>query len=284
MNEKKFIILFLIMITILGIIIWFDFINIENSETHVEKLEVRLGDKFTLIEKYNNKYILDYRQADLNSDLVVDDILLIGDKEKVSDNFANNMLVIVRDCKSGKMHEYNLEGLEGYRAHIELCNLMNNKIPQILFSTDSGQKKKQKQFIVLNFSKGKFEEIFGIDKNMGIELIGIYKDEYIAEIYIKNLNKKFNLDIKDKKEFYEKNNIYDTNKKLLNKEVSINSKNIDSLEQYVFEDNTTGIITTQKVIGINRTDILDEIKTIWKIDNNKVSIISIEGQRCGKIL
>lgn len=284
MNEKKFIIIFIIMISLLGIMIGLDFINFENSEKHVEKLEVMLGDKFTLIDEYNNKYILDYRQADLNNDSIVDDILLIGDKEKVSDNFANNMLVVVRNCNNGKLYEYNLEGLEGYRAHIEICNLMNNEIPQIVFSTDSGQKNKQKQFIVLKLSNGKFKEIFGLDENIGVQLTGIYKDGYIAEIYIKNLNKTFNLDIKDKKDFYEKNNIYDNNKKFLGKEVSINSKNIDSLEKYVFEDNTTGIITTQKIIGINKTDILDQIKTIWKLDNNKITIISIEGQRCGKIL
>ena len=33
------------------------------------------------------------------------------------------MLVVIRDCKTGKMCEYNLEGLEGYRAHIEIYDL-----------------------------------------------------------------------------------------------------------------------------------------------------------------
>ncbi|MBE5822219.1 MAG: hypothetical protein E7311_06530 [Clostridiales bacterium] len=284
MNEKIFIILFICIIIGLGIFVGITYSNDYEETKNIERLEVRLGDKFDLIEEYNNKYILDYRQADLDKDNIVDDILLIGDKQKVSDNFANNMLVIVRNCANGKMYEYNLEGLEGYRAHIEISRLTNSEVPDILFTTDSGQKKKQKQFIILKYSKGKFEQIFDLEKDKGIELIGKYKDEYIAEIEIKNLNKTINLDLKDKKDFYQKNNVYDIKNKLVNNEVKIQSKTIDSLEQYVFEDNTNGIITTQKVIGINRTDILDEIKTVWKIDNNKLTIISIEGQRCGKIL
>ena len=284
MSKKYFIILIIGIILLLSVVILFNYFNDSISNTNMEKLEVILGDKFTLLEKYNNKYILDYRQADLNKDDVVDDILLIGDKEKVSDNFSNNMIVIVRNCKTGKIKEYSLKGIEGYRAHIEISDFMNDDIPQLLFTTDSGFKNKKKQFILIKYDNGKFKEIFNLDNNKGVVLTGEYINNYIAKIYIENLNKTIELDVKDKKSYYIKNKIYDSSNNIINKNASVKSKNIDNFEVYTFEDNTKGILTTQKVIGINRTDILDEIKTIWKIEKNKLIIVSIEGQRCGKIL
>lgn len=281
MNKKLFIIL-IICIIIVGIVIGINYYN--NSNINIEKLEVRLGEKFSLIEEYNDKYILDYRQADLNKDKRIDDILLIADKEKASDNYAKNMLVVVRNCSNGKIYKYILKGLEGYRAHIEICNLIDSDVPQIIFSTDSGQKKKEKQFIILKYEKGKFKEIFGLEYNKGIQVEGVYKDNYAIQMNILNINKNFELDIKDKKDFYYKNNIYDEENKLINKEVIVKSKNIDSLEQFVLEDGEKGIITTQKVIGINKTDILDEFKVIWKLEKDTLKVVEIQGQRCGKIL
>ena len=287
MKKKNIVFWLLFIIVVLAVLGMTMFLNNnEKTETlqNVEKLQIVHGDKFTYLDEFKDKYIIDYQLQDITKDNIKDDLILVGDKEIANDVYAQNICLIIRNGNTGKHSSHELKDMKGYETHISLDDLTNDDINELIISSSIGGSVNNKVYCILQYENEKISEIFNVKNSAGIKVEGEFKDNYIADIKIEKVKNKMNVDLRDKKDYYTKKEIYDQNSKLINKDVKIKTYPINNLEKIKLEDNTIGIKTSQNIMGVDKTDIIDVIECTLKFNRNKFEIIAIESQKMGKLL
>ena len=287
MKKKNTILWLLFIIVVLAVLGMTMFLNNnEKTETlqNVEKLQIVHGDKFTYLDEFKDKYIIDYQLQDITKDNIKDDLILVGDKELPNDVYAQNICLIIRNGNTGKYSSHELKDMKGYETHISLDDLTNDDINELIISSSIGGSVNNKVYCILQYENEKISEIFNVKNSAGIKVEGEFKDNYTADIKIEKVKNKMNVDLSDKKDYYTKKEIYDQNSKLINKDVKIKAYPINNLEKIKLEDNTIGIKTSQNIMGVDKTDIIDVIECTLKFNRNKFEIIAIESQKMSKLL
>ncbi len=251
---------------------------------NVEKLQIVHGEKFTYLDEYKEKYIIDYQLQDITNDNIKDDLILVGDKENTNDVFAKNICLIIRDGNTGKYYNSNLKNMDGYETHIEVKELTNDNIQELVISSNIGGKINNKVYTILRYENEKISEIFNVENCKGVDVKGEFLDDYSAKIKIEKVKKDINIDLTEQKEYYTRKKIYDENNKLINKDVKITTYPINNLEVIKNESENICIKTYQNIMGVDKTDIIDVIECTLKYEKNKFVIIQIESQKMGKLL
>lgn len=283
-NVGLWIFVIILILAVIGIIIFLNNKNDTEIVQNVERLEIVHGEKFTYLDEFKEKYIIDYQLQDINNDNVKDDLILLGDKENANDVYAKYICLVIRDGNTGKYCSCKLKNMDGYETHIQLQDLTNDNINELIISSCIGGRINNKVYTILKYENEKFSEIFNVKNCTGVKVEGEFLDNYTASIKVEKVKNKMNVDLSDKKDYYTKKGIYDENNKLKNKDVKIITYPINNLEKVNLEDNTIGIKTCQNIIGVDKTDIIDVIECTLKFEKNKFEIITIESQKVGKLL
>lgn len=287
MKNKNIVLWLLFIIIVLAVLGMTMFLNNdEQSEIiqNVEKLQIVHGEKFTYLDEYKDKYIIDYQLQDITKDNIKDDLILVGDKEVPNDVYAKNIYLVIRNGDTGKYSSHELKDMKGYETHIALDDLTNDNINELIISSSIGGRVNNKVYCILQYENEKITEIFNVKNCGGIKVEGEFKDNYTANIKVEKAKDKITMDLSDKKDYYTKKEIYDQNNKLINKNVKISTYPINNLEKIKLEDNTIGIKTCQNIMGVDKTDIIDVIECTLKFEKNKFDIIAINSQKMGKLL
>ncbi|WIF95817.1 VCBS repeat-containing protein [Caminicella sporogenes] len=163
-------------------------------------------------ENNSNIFILDFKQGDVNGDLVTDNIYLIGEKPYGAESpFTENITLLIQDGKTNIFYKIALKENAGYNPTIFLGDFTGNKIDDILISIDSGGSGGYASYYIYSFKNNTPKKIFD-HENFNYNYEVIYKDYYKVEIK-ENNTKKYTIDIKYKGKEY-LSEIYDSKGKL----------------------------------------------------------------------
>ncbi|SHK15819.1 spore coat protein [Tepidibacter formicigenes] len=163
----------------------------------------------------NNIYILDFKQGDVNGDMIIDNVYLIGKKpHEAKSPFSDNITLIIQDRKTNVFTRIPLKENSGYNPTIFLGDFTGTKVSDVLISIDSGGSGGYAFYYIYSFINNTPKKLFDYEIfNQKYKYNVIYKDYYEVEVKRKNKSEKYIIDIKYKGEEY-LSEIYDENGKL----------------------------------------------------------------------
>ena len=253
------------------------------SEESVEfkPLELNVGDEFTQIEYAQPMYVLNYMIKDVTGDGTNDMIIVIGEKEKVDDLFANKIDLVIYEPNESRFYPLKLKNMNGEMPKIETYDLTGDNILDIILTVNDTNGNVAVR--IASRVEEDFKEILKAKDNKGIVFSGQFTDGFKANVKNSQYAKEATLDLANRKENYVTNGFYDESGRLLKPDSKIMTSNFVSIE-FVQLDGYYGIQTVQRILGFNSEDLLDEITTIWKYENGKWSAKEAKGNVIGNIL
>jgi hypothetical protein len=222
------------------------------------------------------QYIIDSAVADITGDGVVDNIYLIGYKEKKSDIFSNNMSLMVRDGATNNVKTMGLNGFSGYEGKIFAGDFTGDKVSDVMISAPTGGSGGIVSHLIVNYNLPEPTIIFDDKNNEGAKFTGNFVDDYKAQLINENTGRTIFLDLENKKDFYIQSAVYDENGKLL-KEVKPISYPFTILEPIVVNyDNVYELKGIQRIIGAYGADGIGNIYSRWRYEDGQWKIKRIE--------
>lgn len=166
-------------------------------------------------QKQNNRsYILDFKRGDVNGDMIIDNIYLVGEPYEAGSPFVTNIRLIIQDGRTNTFNTIHLKENAGYNPTIFLGDFTGDNIKDILISIDSGGSGGYAFYYIYSYINNNPNLIFNFEKfNKKYTYSVQYKDYYEVEVKEKNSSKKYIINIKYKGKDY-LSEIYDDNGKL----------------------------------------------------------------------
>lgn len=220
-------------------------------------------------------YIIDSAVADITGDGVVDNLYLIGHKEKKSDRFSDNMSLMVRDGVTNNVKTTDLNNFSGYQGTIFVGDFTGDKVSDVMISAPTGGSGGIVGHLIVNYNLPEPTIIFDQKNNEGAKFTGNFVDDYKAQLINENTGRSIFLDLENKKDFYIQSAIYDEGGKLL-KEVKPISYPFTILEPIVVNDNVYELKGIQRIIGAYGADGIGNIYSRWRYEDGQWKIKRIE--------
>ena len=272
-------------IVIVFIIIAIIFSIVDNNKDTVTKefkpLEINVGDEFTYIDYENTMYVLNYSMEDVTGDNTKDMIIMIGEKESIESTNAKNIDVVIYEPNENKFYNLKLKKYDGNTPRIDLYDLTGDNILDIVLSVNDD--KNNILIRIVSIQNNEFKEIFKERDNKGIVFSGNFIDGFKAYLKCSKYNKEINLDLQDRKQNYITNLFFDEAGRLLRTDVKISTTSFCKIE-FVQLDGYYGLQTSQRIVGFDSDDLLDEINVIWKYENGKWNVKEAKGNVVGNLL
>lgn len=223
--------------------------------------------------------------AKLENNEKEDIVYLLGEKNKESNIFFENIYLLVSNGESGEVSSIEVRNGNGYNPKIFVSDFNGNRLDEILVTSESGGSGGYVNASLYAMRNSEIIEIFNIDiinneSNYRVE----FKDGYIVEVMDIVDNRKYLIDISLKSKKY-LNEIY-TEKGKLKKALQGQVLSVGGVYSlYVDNDNASELVAVQRVIGLYNGDVLGYINSIIKFDNSDFKVIkksfSIEGVEQG---
>lgn len=270
----------IIILIIIGII--FSVINNNGIESlEFKALELNVGDEFTYIEYDKPMYVLNYLMEDVTGDNTKDMVIMIGEKNAVDDIDAKNIDVAIYEPIEKCFYNLKLKKYEGEMPRINVSELTGDNILDIVLTVNDGFGNMNMR--IISGQNGEFKEIFKNRDNKGIIFTGNFIDGFKAYIKCSQYSKELAMDLSDRKENYVTNGFFDEAGRLLKTNTKITSSGFVNID-FVQLDGYYGIQTTQRIVGFDNDDLLDEINVIWKYESGKWIAKEAKGNNIGNLL
>lgn len=280
MNKK---IIWIIVILLIVVALFSTIFNQSNEQEEFKPLEKNIGDEFNEISYANQMFIVNYEIADITGDGNKDMIFLIGENTEgtnIANNIITNMDVVLYDTANEVFIKANSKNFNGKNNRIILGDFTGNGTLDIMILSESNGKIMTR---IYTYEESNLKEIWKDRNNKGL----VFNVEFLDGFKIKIVNKKLNVekifDISQSKEEYINNFIYDTSGKLIGDSKGIGETRFCKIEIIGLNDRS-GVKATQKILGINENDILDEIEIVWKYQDGKWQIVEANGIKLGNLL
>lgn len=253
--------------------------NGENVE-NFKPLELEVGDVFTYIDYSNTMYVLNYAMADVTGDDIKDMIIMVGEKESVDATNATNIDVVVYDSSEEKFYNLNLKKYNGESPRIETYDMTGNGILDIILIVNTYR---ETEVRIVSMQNMEFKEIFKAKDNKGITFTGNFLDGF--KVYVKSAKygKEVNLNVEDRKVNYVSKGYYDESGRLLKENAKVTTSGFSAVE-IIQLDRYFGLQTTQRILGFDEEDLLEEIVSIWKYEDGKWKLKESKGNKIGNLL
>lgn len=219
-------------------------------------------------------YIIDSAVADITGDGVVDNLYLIGHKEKKSDRFADKMSLMVRDGATNNVKTMDLNKFSGYEGTIFVGDFTGDKVSDVMISAPTGGSGGIVEHLIVNYNLPEPKIIFDQKNNEGAKFTGNFVDDYKAQLINENTGRSIFLDLENKKDFYIQSAVYDESGKLL-KEVKPISYPFTILEPIVV-NNVYELKGIQRIMGAYGADGIGNIYSRWRYEDGQWKIKRIE--------
>lgn len=277
MNGKLFwLIIALIIIAVIFSVVG----NNGESAEDFKPLELEVGDVFTYIDYSDTMYVLNYAMVDVTGDEVKDMIIMVGEKESVDAVSAMNIDVVIYDPSEEKFYNLNLKKYNGESPRIETYDMTGNGILDIILTVNTYNGAEVR---IVSMQNMEFKEIFKAKDNKGITFTGNFLDGFKAYVKSAKYGKEVNLNVEDRKVNYVSKGYYDESGRLLKENVKISTSGFSSVE-IVQLDGYFGLQTTQRILGFDEDDLLEEIVSIWKYEDGKWKLKEAKGNKIGNLL
>lgn len=274
--------LFWLIFALIVIAIIFSIVNNENIENgEFKPLELNVGDEFSYIDYGNTMYVLNYMMQDTTGDGRKDMIIVIGEKNNVEDVNAINMDIVVFEPVKEKFYNLKLKKFNGEMPRLQTSELTGDGIQDVVLSANDENGNIVMR--IISWNNTEFTEIFKAKDNKGIAFTGEFMDGFKVYLKCSKYNKEMNMNLQDRKENYVTNGFFDESGRLLKTGTKVTTSSFSNLE-FVQLDGYNGIQTTQRIIGFDNDDLLDELTVIWKYENSKWNVKEAKGNNVGNLL
>lgn len=255
---------------------------ITNKDVEVVKpVDINVGDEFTSISYPKTMYVLNYVIGDITGDNVNDMVIVVGNKNSVDDKIATDIDVVVYDSSSSNYYKAGLKKYSGELASINLADFVISAKYDVLVSVKD--ESNYYNVRIVSFDNGEFKEIFRQKNNLGVTFSGNFLDGFKASVKCRKLNIENVLDLSNRKDNYILTGLYDDSGKLLKSDVKIYTGAFTNVE-IVQLTGSKGLKTTQRIVGVDGLDIIDEIVVIWKLEDGKWQMKEAIGNKQGNLL
>ncbi len=274
----------LVWLVIIFIIIAIIFSIVGNKSVEVEDfkpLEINVGDEFTYIDYGTTMYVLNYLMEDVTGDNTKDMIIAIGEKDSIDSVSAKNIDAVIYEPNENKFYNLKLKKFDGEAPKIDLYDLTGDGILDIalMVNDENGNI----MIRVISKQNNEFKEILKSRDNKGIVFTGNFVDGFKVYLKCSKYNKEVNLDLQDRKQNYITKLFFDDAGRLLKSDAKVTTTSFCKIE-FVQLDGYYGIQTSQRIIGFDKDDLLDEITVIWKYENGKWNVKEAKGNLVGNLL
>lgn len=220
-------------------------------------------------------YVLEHRQLNVTGAAKqgLQQVLLVGHKEKPNDPDYRSFLIMVHNESDKLVMLFSLP-VGGTEPKLQFPALTATKVPYILFSAKATHSTAPSTF-----------RLFSVKDNKPLELplpptlsvSGQFQDQYKARIYVKEEQKMYILDVRNRRSMYEQMGLF-ANGKLLSPTSLQTAAYVDLHPDDSNKDGIYELQTIQRVNGTNRADTLAYVIATWKWDRNKWKRISVKVQ------
>ncbi len=219
--------------------------------------------------------ILDRQTGDITGDGKPKDIFLVGRKPDANSQYADDLSIVVQDGSSQNPLTMKLPKVGGYNSTLFIGDFSGDKVNDVLVTIPTGGSGGIIEHRIVTFV-GEPKIIFGVEENKGITATGRFLDGLKFELIEKTTKRSAIVDLTNKKDTYNKANIYDAGGTLLRQQNgSVNP--LGALTPVdIDNDGIYELRGQQRVIGIYNADTVAYIYSIWKYENQKWTAKQIE--------
>lgn len=270
LKKQKFIILFLTCI----------FVMTSSMALAQEKKELDQGR--VQISGQNAKELLKKGEiiatinGDVDGDDRLEDVIILGNKFSTDSNYYINLYLVVKDSAEGKLKAAFAPSLSGgYDLGLNLADVTGDGIADVIISAPTGGSGGIISYRVIDFAESIPREIFTDHENQGLFVQGKLLNNYQVELLLGDEPKHLIVDLPNDKNFYDFLGIYNQNGELLSEYYHPYAQGLSGmLVMDTDGDGVAELVTTQRVVGINNTDTIGYIRTVWRYNAIKWQIDS----------
>lgn len=240
----------------------------------IAKSDYEILSKFKLddVDFYDNAYLLDFQQSDVNGDKIEDNILMTGvHEEDFSSPYHDNITLIIQDGKSKKLMFLTPKNAHGYGYSFSMGDFNGDKVKDILVSVNNDMTGGAGQYThsIYSLKDNRLKVLFDNEKIMDeINLKVMFMDNFKIMISLPQIDKKIIVDKSDQKKKYKELNLYKGNK--LRKKTEGSADNYSSLvPKDIDKDGILELKGMQYISGYGHSDGLGMAISVLKYNNKK---------------
>ncbi|MFD0697554.1 hypothetical protein ACFQZT_26100 [Paenibacillus sp. GCM10027628] len=206
--------------------------------------------------------LLQAREIDVTGDGKLDTVSLVGTKMDSSSPYYAKLFIVV----SGQGQNQVVIPLEGgYNPRMMFCDFDGNKLPEIYVSAETGGSGGLSNYYLYSLKDNVPTAIPLPDP---LHVTATFKNNYVVKLKLKETGKSYKIDIKDKKEDYDRFGVYKDGKVV--KPIIVDVHPFGALQPIVVErDGVCELRGVQRISGIANADTIGYANSIWKWKDGK---------------
>ncbi|NOV02575.1 hypothetical protein [Paenibacillus planticolens] len=201
--------------------------------------------------------LIQTRDIDVTGDGVKDHVALVGSKLDMNSPYYDKLFIVVSSPGQTQV-VIPLQG--GYNPNMQFCDFIGEKLPQIYVSAENGGSGGLSTFYMYSL-KNNVPTAIPLPEPLRVH--ATFKNNYVVKMKIEATGKSFKIDIKDRKDDYEKFGVYKNGKVVKPITVSVDAY---SLLMPVDKkgDGNCELKGVQRITGIANADTLGYATSVWK--------------------
>ncbi|TXK83900.1 hypothetical protein [Paenibacillus sp. N3.4] len=201
--------------------------------------------------------LLQTREVDVTGDGKPDHVALVGTKLDNSSPYFNKLFIIVTGPSQTQV-VIPLEG--GYNPQMVFCDFTGDQIPEIYVSAETGGSGGLSTYSIYSLNNN-VPTAFPLPDPLRVK--ATFKNNYVVKLKIEATRKSVKIDLKDRKDDYDKFGVYNNGK--LVKPIIVNVNGFGALQPVDIDQN--GICELkgiQRITGIANADTIGYVTSEWK--------------------
>ncbi len=215
--------------------------------------------------------ILDMQYADVNGDCVPDCVFLTGEPFAPDTSFFKNIRLNIQDGRTHCLASFPLLYDTGYEPRLFFGDFTGDGVADIFISIATGGSGGLYYYYLFSYVNNQLVPLFNPETfNTGLPFDVIFEDGYKVSVISNELNKKFIIDVSQKKDIY--TNIYDKSGKLIKPTTGFVIGYGGLYPIYTGMDNRLGLFGIQKIAGLYNADTIGYVESQWKYEQSQLNL------------
>lgn len=242
---------------------------------------LNVGDKFALsgISAGKSPYVLQVVNVDLNKDKKSELLYLVGNKPEKSSPYYDQLTYVLKDGKTGKWTSTVLKddanyNLGGYDPNITVKDINSDGQNDLLLSAATGGSGGMIEYKLNTLKAGKWVDLLTKKDMAGLTITGNYVDQFKIELYAKEIDKHFTIDLSGSKQMLIDSQVYNKEGKLTApvEPFAGGLNNLEVVENY----GMTLLKAEQRIVGIANADTVGRLELLLHYENGAFKIKVVE--------
>lgn len=217
-------------------------------------------------KKPDQKHIETYNE-DVTGDSHKETISLYGTPLAGDSDYYKDIWAII-EFPDQSEQKISYEG--GYRPELTYVDMNQNNINDILFSVKSSQQEDTSQYQLNSVEN---HDVTDISLPTQDHVHGFFKDQFVVELQISPTEEKEVINVENRAEKYVEENIYNDKGKVVETTSVQPQKTMEYEPVFLSSDKGYGLKSYQQINGMDKSDELGTIETLWYYEDSKWIIL-----------